>query len=69
MPKFLVNLSHTRTAYLAIEISAKDDDAAQEKAEKVLEDLEYDPDKIAKKFKEEWDMEEDTMEIDSVEEQ
>jgi hypothetical protein len=50
MPKFDVVLMHTRNANITIEISAKDEEAAQDKAEKALQDLEYDPDKIAAKF-------------------
>lgn len=69
MPKFDVVLVHTRTQNIQVEVSAKDDDAAQEKIEKALQDLEYDPDKIAAKFKADWDCDEEEITVDSVEEQ
>jgi DNA-directed RNA polymerase subunit L len=69
MPKFDVLLVHTQTQNLTIEVSAKDDEAAQEKVEKALQDLEYNPDTIAAKFKSEWEEHTNDFDIDSVEEQ
>ena len=69
MPKFDVTLTYTKTANISIEVSAKDDDAAQEKVEKMLQEMGWDVDKIATKFKADWDVEEENIEVESVEEQ
>lgn len=68
MPKFDIELLHTVTERLMIEVSAKDDDAAQAKVDKVLEDGPT-RDDLAKKFKADWELDEEEITVDSVEEQ
>lgn len=68
MPKFDVTLVHTVIQNTVIEVSAKDEEAAQVKAEQAIQDL-LEPDAIAKKFKSDWEIEEENIEVESVDEQ
>lgn len=69
MPKFNVLLVRTHIENLTFEISAKDEEAAQAKAEEAIQNLQWSPEKIAAKYKTDWEDDTDDIEIDSVEEQ
>ena len=72
MPKFEVVVIRTRTINesLSFELSAKDEETAQERAQTIVDDLGDDGEALAKKYKTDWDgVDEDiAFEIDQVNE-
>jgi hypothetical protein len=68
MPKFEIILKHTTTSLLRTTVSAKNEEAAREKITTLLRTCLYRPGAIATHTKEQWEVDEEEIEIDEVNE-
>jgi hypothetical protein len=66
MAKFHVTLTHRVQTSLTYDVIATSADAAKEKAQEFMLDWSYDPESIATQTKHEWEVFDDSMDVERV---
>ncbi len=66
MPKFEVLLRFTSEELLTLEVSARDEEAAVQRVNEAVQSLNYNKEKIAKKYKNDWEFDSENIDVEEV---